>query len=89
MIKKNIGFLLVTLCLSYQILAQKSAAYTSNLVDYQKALSLYNNQQYLAAQTLFSNIQKTTKETILQSDCAYYIANSAVRLNQQNADRLV
>ena len=25
----------------------------------------------------------------MQSDCAYYIANCAVRLNQQNADKLV
>ncbi|WP_372938606.1 tetratricopeptide repeat protein, partial [Seonamhaeicola sp.] len=63
--------------------------YTNNKVDYQKALSLYNNQQYLAAQSLFASVKKTAKEDILQSDCAYYIANCAVRLNQQNADRLV
>ena len=70
-------------------MAQQSAVYTSNLVEYQKALSLYNNQQYLAAQSLFSNVKKTAEEDILQSDCAYYIANCAVRLNQQNADQLV
>ncbi|MBJ6369303.1 tetratricopeptide repeat protein [Snuella sedimenti] len=89
MIKKNIVFFLVALSVAFQITAQQSAAYTNNLVDYQKALTLYNNQQYLAAQGLFSNVQRTTKEAVLQSDCAYYIANCAVRLNQQNADRLV
>ncbi|MDO5980119.1 tetratricopeptide repeat protein [Flavivirga spongiicola] len=89
MTKKNIVSLLVAISFSLHIIAQQSAAYTSNLVDYQKALSLYNNQQYLAAQSLFANVKKTAKEEILQSDCEYYIANSAVRLNQQNADQLV
>ncbi|MCB4799529.1 tetratricopeptide repeat protein [Neotamlana laminarinivorans] len=89
MIYKNILSLIVTISFSLALWAQQSATYTSNLVDYQKALSLYNNQQYLAAQSLFSSIKKTAEEEILQSDCAYYIANCAVRLNQQNADQLV
>ena len=89
MTKKNIIFLFVAISFSYQVLAQRSATYTSNLVDYQKALSLYNNQQYLASQALFTNIKKTTKEEVLESDCAYYIANCAVRLNQINADQLI
>ncbi|WP_298238929.1 tetratricopeptide repeat protein [uncultured Algibacter sp.] len=86
---KNIVTLVFVIAFSFQVWAQQSAAYTSNLVDYQKALSLYNNQQYLAAQSLFGTIKKTAKEEVLQSDCAYYIANCAVRLNQQNADGLV
>ncbi|MFD0991430.1 tetratricopeptide repeat protein [Mariniflexile jejuense] len=81
--------LLVAVSLGFQIMAQQSATYTSNLATYQKALSLYNNQQYLAAQTMFRETKKETKETVLLSDCAYYIANCAVRLNQQNADQLV
>ncbi|MCF7569503.1 tetratricopeptide repeat protein [Sabulilitoribacter arenilitoris] len=89
MIKNSIVSLLVAISFSFQIMAQQSATYTSNLVDYQKALSLFNNQQYLAAQSLFRNVKKNAKEDILQSDCAYYIANCAVRLNQQAADRLV
>ncbi len=89
MTKKNIVFLLAFISFSCQIIAQQSATYTSSLVDYQKALSLYNNQQYLAAQSLFGSVKKTAKEYVLQSDCAYYIANCAVRLNQQNADKLV
>ena len=89
MTKNNILSLLLGISFSFQIIAQQSAIYTSNSVDYQKALSLYNNQQYLAAQSLFRQVKKTTDEAILKSDCAYYIANSAVRLNQQNADSLV
>lgn len=89
MIKNNIFSLLVAIGFSSQIMAQKSAVYTGDLVEYQKALSLYNNQQYLAAKSLFSTVEKTADAELLQSDCAYYIANCAVRLNQQNADQLI
>jgi TolA-binding protein len=89
MIKKSIVTLIVAVAFSFQIIAQQSAIYTSNIVEYQKALSLYNNQQYQAAQSLFQDVKKTTSEAVLQSDCTYYIANCAVRLNQLNADQLV
>lgn len=89
MTKKNIVSLLVAISFSFQMIAQQSATYTSDLVDYQKALSLYNNQQYQAAQSLFESIKRTAKEEVVKSDCSYYIANCAVRLNQQNADQLI
>ncbi|MEP5340491.1 MAG: tetratricopeptide repeat protein [Algibacter sp.] len=89
MTKKISVSFLVALSFSFQIIAQQSATYTSDLVDYQKALSLYNNQQYRASQSLFNTVKKTANKEILQSDCAYYIANCAVRLNQQNADGLI
>jgi TolA-binding protein len=89
MIKKSIVLLVIVISFSFQIIAQQSATYTSSLVDYQKALTLYNNQQYRAAQSMFSSVKKTAQEDILQSNCAYYIANCAVRLNQQNADQLI
>jgi TolA-binding protein len=69
--------------------AQQSATYTNDLVDYQKALTLYNNRQYQAAQSLFEAIKNEAPNETLESDCAYYIANCAVRLNQQNADDLI
>ena len=69
--------------------AQKSAVYTSELKDYQKALTLYNNKQYKAAQSLFDDIKYNTNDDVLKSDCSYYIANCAVRLNQRNADDLI
>ncbi|RSK39176.1 tetratricopeptide repeat protein [Mangrovimonas spongiae] len=80
---------IITLCFCGVTYAQQSAAYTSELVDYQKALSLYNNHQYLAAQTLFKQVKKMAETDVLESDCAFYIANCAVRLNQQNADTLM
>jgi len=86
--KKLLVVAFVFLCNAY-VFSQQSAVYTSELVEYQKALSLYNSKQYLAAQSLFDKIENTAKDEVLRSDCAYYIANCAVRLNQQNADDLI
>jgi TolA-binding protein len=87
-IHKIIIFFLA-LSFNTSVFSQESAIYTNPLVDYQKALTLYDNQLYFAAQSLFSQIQKTAETEVLQSDCAFYIANCAVRLNQQNADQLM
>jgi tetratricopeptide (TPR) repeat protein len=89
MTKNNILILLATIGFSFQVFAQQSATYTSELVEYQKALSLYNSKQYLAAQSVFDKVQDDANDDVLRSDCAYYIANCAVRLNQQNADDLI
>ncbi|WP_250433987.1 tetratricopeptide repeat protein [Hanstruepera flava] len=89
MLKRITVFFLLIIGLNCTINAQESEIYTSHLVDYQKALSLYNNNQYLAAQSLFKSIRKTASTDEIVSDCDYYIANCAVRLNQQNADKLV
>ncbi|MCA0132851.1 tetratricopeptide repeat protein [Winogradskyella alexanderae] len=85
-IKRLCLVLMISTLFSY---AQKSAIYTSDLVDYQKALILYNNQQFKAAQSLFDDLKYNTRDAVMKSDCAYYIANCAVMLNQQNADDLI
>lgn len=69
--------------------AQKTEVYTNELQDFQKALMLYNNKQYKAAQSLFDTIKDDTDDATIQSDCSYYIANCAVRLNQKDADDLI
>ncbi len=70
-------------------LAQQSAIYTNDLQEYNKAVELYNNSQFLAAQALFAKVEKTSEDLTIKGDCAYYVANCAVRLNQQNADALM
>ncbi|MDX1461761.1 MAG: tetratricopeptide repeat protein, partial [Marinirhabdus sp.] len=86
---KSLALLVVVLCCSVATLAQRTATHTNDLVDYNKALELYNNNQFLAAQSLFTKVKEETNETRVQGDCAYYIANCAVRLNQQDADQLM
>lgn len=85
----KIQILSLFLVVSSLLSAQETAIYTSQFKDYQKALSLYNNQQYKAAQSLFDDIKYETEDETLKSDCSYYIANCAVRLNQKNADDLI
>lgn len=86
---RKLSVLLTFLWCSLYLQAQQSATYTSDLVDYQKALTLYNNQQYQAAQSLFETLKEIVDDDTIESDCAYYIANCAVRLNQKNADDLI
>ena len=69
--------------------SQQTAVFTNELVDYNKALELYHNNQFLASQNLFAKVKNTVKEETIRGDCAYYIANCAVRLNQQDADALM
>ncbi len=89
MINKKFSFLVGFLLLIGHTYAQQSATYTNELVDYQKALTLYNNKQYQAAQSMFDKVKDATDNEQLQADCTYYYANCAVRLNQINADALI
>lgn len=89
MTHKKHAFLVSFLFLIGISYAQQSATYTNDLVDYQKALTLYNNKQYQAAQSMFDKVKDATNNEQLEADCTYYYANCAVRLNQINADALI
>ena len=80
---------LIILIVGHSAIAQQSAVYTNDFADYTKALELYNNHQYKAAQKLFKEVKSEAETSSLESDCAYYVANCAVRLNQSNADELM
>ena len=69
--------------------AQKSAIYTHDLEAFNNALSLYNNGQYLSAQIIFEKVKLENKSSEVQSDCAYYSANCAIKSNQPNAEKLM
>jgi len=86
---KNLITTMLFVCLSFGVYAQQTAVFTDDLADYNKAIELYNSNQFLAAQSLFSNVKDLTKDETISGDCAYFIANCAVRLNQQNADHLM
>ena len=66
--------------------AQKSAVYTHDFEDYDRALALFKESQYQSAQILFDKILFDNKNPEINADCAYYSANCAIRLNQQSAD---
>ena len=85
---KILVFLLFSLFISTGF-AQQSVVYTNEMADYNKALKLYNNKQYLAAQTLFENVKAETENEQIASDAVYYIAISAIKMRQPGADQLM
>tara|TARA_R110002072_G_scaffold108026_2_gene234666 strand:+ start:66438 stop:69458 length:3021 start_codon:yes stop_codon:yes gene_type:complete len=86
---KNLIFVSLFLLISFTSFSQQTANFTNDLVQYNQAIELYNNNQFLAAQSLFSRIKENADQETIKADCAYYIANCAVRLNQQDADQLM
>lgn len=89
MSKRFITLSLVVPLVFNMLFSQQSAVFDNDLEDYQKAIGLYNNQQYLSAQSLFKVAKNKASTPTIVSDCAFYIANCAVRLNQPNAEQLV
>ena len=69
--------------------AQKSEIYTNDLEAYNRALSLYNNKQYLSAQIIFVKVKWENHGQDIQSDCAFYNAMCAIKLDQSNSDLLM
>lgn len=89
---RNLILSTLFLFFTFTIFAQRTAMHTNELVNFNKAIELYNSKQFLAAQELFTKVKaeaSTDTDSSLKGDCAYYIANCAVRLNQQNADQLM
>ncbi|WP_281298467.1 tetratricopeptide repeat protein [Flavobacterium limnophilum] len=82
-------FFLFVFIQSLSISAQKSAIYTHDSKDFDKALSLYNERQYASAQLLFEKVKSAAANEELKSDCSYYVANCAIRTNQSGADVLM
>jgi len=87
---KKFVFHLLIFCFVISVSAQKTEIYTNNLVEYNKAIELYQNKSYLAAQELFNNLENEfDNSSELKANCAFYAANSAVRLGQRNSDNLM
>lgn len=72
-----------------QLWAQKSAIYTHELEDFNRAVALYKSKQYASAQLLFDQVKRQISTTAVQADCAYFAAHCAIRLAQPNADLLM
>ena len=76
---RRIFLLLPALLLCFSLAqAQQTASYTHELRDYNKALELFRNGQYLAAQSLFDRLGRATEDMGVKADCAYYMANCAL-----------
>ena len=75
--------------ISFSVFGQQSSVYTHELKEFDNALALYKDMQYQSAQILFDKVKNQVDNKEVQADCAYYIANCAIRLNQMGADALI
>ena len=78
--KFSVFIFLLSLAEITSVAAQQTAVYSNQLSEFDKALSLYKDKQYLAAQILFEKVKQNKNSQEVESDCAYYIANCAIRL---------
>lgn len=79
-------FALLMLLFPFLVSAQKSAIYTHDLKDFDRALNLYQESQYQSAQIIFDKVRLENVNPDVKADCAYYSANCGIRLNQPGAD---
>lgn len=82
-------FPLISAGVTTTVSAQQSEIYRNDLKDFNRAIELYKDKQYLSAQLVFINVQQQNNNLEVQSDCAYYIATAAIKLNQNDADELM
>ena len=88
--RKTAAFLLLNLLVSGATLtAQQSIVLSNTLSEYDNAIALYQEKQYLAAQILFDKVRQYVRNQEVQADCSYYIANCAIQLNQSDANTLM
>ncbi len=83
-----LSFFLIFLSL-YTLQAQQSVGHTNVLTTYQQALQLYQNHQYQAAQALFKKVKHEAESQEIKTNSAYYLANTAIRLNEPNAQQQI
>ena len=89
---KTLKYLLVIALLwfSNNIIAQKSAIYTYDLKDYNQAIDLYQDKDYVAAQQLFKKVRNQFDDNSEnKATCDYYIAFAALHLNDRAGDELM
>ncbi|CAM1352253.1 Tetratricopeptide repeat protein [Tenacibaculum insulae] len=87
---KKSCFILLFMAFSTTIVAQESAINSAVTSDYYKAIKLYNNKAYAAAQSLFIDVSKKSEtHKNRKADADYYEAMCAIKLVQDNADAKV
>lgn len=84
-----ITLFLALLFISQSSMAQQSAIYLNQNPEYHKAVQLFKEKQFQAAQILFERVKNSVQSEEIISDCEYFIANCAIKTNQQDADALM
>ena len=80
---KHYRNLLASLLLFFSFIsfAQKSDIYTNPLKEYNHAIELYNNRDFVAARHLFDKIKSDfSNDSEYKANCEYYAAFSTIQL---------
>lgn len=85
---KQIFYLLLFFQTTF-VVGQQTAIYSHELKEFDRAVELYKDKQYQSAQIIFDKVINSVSSTDVKADCAYYISNCAIRLNQTGADQLM
>lgn len=86
--KNNLLYIALALA-SFNGFAQQSYRYTNTKTDFEHAVSLYKEDEFAIAQMLFDKIKQQNHNEEVLADCAYYIANCAIRLEQEGAEQKI
>ncbi len=87
---RTIWFVSLFLFFSSLGFAQKSDIYTNSLRDYNHAVELYNNRDFVAAKHLFNKLKSQFDDSSeKKANCEYYEAFCAIRLGDQNGDQMM
>jgi TolA-binding protein len=76
-------------CCFQNLQAQQSIGQTAVLAEYQQGVQLFSNHKYQAAQKVFQKVLKTTSSSRTESNAAYYLAVSAIRTGDPNAEQKI
>lgn len=65
--------------------AQQSEVFQNEVAEYQQAIDLYDQAHFQAAKYKFTNLRNQSNKEQLLANTEYYIASSALKLNEVNA----
>ena len=86
----NRWFFTLFLIFSTALVAQKSEIYLDPLKDYNHAISLYNNRDFVASKYLFTELKNEFEDNSeRKANCEYYAAFCAIQLGDQRGDQMM
>ena len=87
---RNLLFVALFIVFSATSFAQKSDIFTNELKEYNHALELYNNRDFVAAKFLFNKLKgQFDQSSEHKANCEYYEAFAAIQLGDQSGDEMM
>ena len=87
---RKLLFVALFMVFSATSFAQKSDIFTNSLKEYNHALELYNNRDFVAAKFLFNKLKgQFDQSSEHKANCEYYEAFAAIQLGDQSGDEMM